>query len=90
MAELVLVQLARVAFDVAQTAVPRYRTRFSKHKFTQPRLLAILCLIAVRRLDLSRSRNPPAQAHRIAAAFATGFCPDYTAFVRRMHHYTQQ
>jgi|SRR6516165_2857639 len=34
-----------VALDVAQATVPRYRTRFSKHQFTQPQLLAILCLM---------------------------------------------
>ena len=43
MAEIGLVQLARVALDVAQATVPRDRMTFSKHQFTQPQLLAILC-----------------------------------------------
>jgi hypothetical protein len=32
-------------FDVAQAMVPRYRTSFSKHLFTQSQLLSILCLM---------------------------------------------
>ncbi len=45
MAEVGLVRFGQVALDVAQTTVPRYRTTFSKHQFTQPQLLAILCLM---------------------------------------------
>ena len=45
MAEVGLVRFGEVALDVAQTTVPRYRTTFSKHQFTQPQLLAILCLM---------------------------------------------
>jgi len=42
MAEVGLVQFARVALDVAQAIVPRYRTTFSEHQFTQPQLLSTL------------------------------------------------
>jgi DDE family transposase/transposase-like protein DUF772 len=45
MAEVGLVRFAQVAWDVATATVPRYRTTFSKHQFTQPQLLAILCLM---------------------------------------------
>ena len=45
MAEVGLVRFAQVALDVAQAIVSRYRTSFSKHQFTQPQLLAILCLM---------------------------------------------
>jgi hypothetical protein len=76
------VQFALVALDVAQATVPRYRTKFSKHKFTQPQLLAILCLMALRRLDLWRSRGPLERTSRIAAGFATGVYPDYPALYR--------
>lgn len=30
---------------MAAATVPRYRTNLSKHRFTQPQLLAILCLM---------------------------------------------
>jgi len=45
MAEVGLVPFARVTLHVAASVPPRYRTRFSKHQFTQPQLLAILCLM---------------------------------------------
>ena len=45
MAEIGLVRFARVALEVAEAILPDYPTKFSKHTFTQPQLLAILCLI---------------------------------------------
>src|ERR1700760_4496604 len=45
MPEVGLMRFGHVALDVAQATVPRYRTAFSKHQFTQPQLLAILCLM---------------------------------------------
>lgn len=45
MPEIGLLSFARVARDVATAVLPPYRSRFSKHQFTQPQLLAILCLM---------------------------------------------
>jgi hypothetical protein len=45
MAEIGLLPLARVGLQVATQVLPPYRTRFSKHRFTQPQLLAVLCLM---------------------------------------------
>jgi hypothetical protein len=45
MAEVGLVGFARVALDVARSVLPDYRSKFSKHIFTQPQLLAIVCLM---------------------------------------------
>ncbi len=45
MPEVGLLPFARVTLDVATTVLPPYRTRFSKHQFTQPQLLAVLCLM---------------------------------------------
>lgn len=40
------VRLARVALEIAEAVLPDYyRTKFSQHVFTQPQLLAVLCLI---------------------------------------------
>jgi hypothetical protein len=44
MAEVGLLAFARTALEVSRAVLPPYRTRFSKHPFTQPQLLAILCL----------------------------------------------
>jgi hypothetical protein len=45
MAEVGLLAFARTALDVGRAVLPPYRPRFSKHQFTQPQLLAILCLM---------------------------------------------
>ena len=45
MAEVGLLPFARIALQVCRAVLPRYRSRFSKHQFTQPQLLAILCLM---------------------------------------------
>lgn len=42
MPEIGLLPFARVALDVAAAVLPTYRSRFNKHQFTQPQLLAIL------------------------------------------------
>jgi len=43
MAEVRLLPFARIALQASQAVLPRYRSRFSKHRFHQPQLLAILC-----------------------------------------------
>jgi hypothetical protein len=45
MAEIGVVRFAHVAHEVAEAALPRYRSPFSKHTFTHPTLLALLCLM---------------------------------------------
>jgi len=47
MAEVGLLPSARIALQVAKAVLPRYRSRFSKHQFTQPQLLAIRGLTSV-------------------------------------------
>jgi hypothetical protein len=43
MPELGVVRFGQAALDVAQATVPHYRTMLSKHQFTQPQLVNILC-----------------------------------------------
>lgn len=45
MARVGLVRFARVALEVAEAVVPRYSHPHAKHTFTQPQLLAVLCLM---------------------------------------------
>src|SRR5438445_12258859 len=45
MAEVGLLPFACIALQVSRAVLPRYRSRFSKRQFTQPQLLAILCLM---------------------------------------------
>ncbi len=42
MAEVGLVPFAQAALHIGKAALPNYKTKFSKHLFTQPQLLAIL------------------------------------------------
>jgi hypothetical protein len=42
MAEVGLVKFVTVALCVGRTVLPSYRSKFSKHRFTQPQLLATL------------------------------------------------
>ncbi len=44
--EVGLVRFARIALEIAEAALPDYRSKSSKHtSFTQPQLLAVLCLM---------------------------------------------
>ena len=45
MAEVGLVAFARIAPRVAEAVVPTYKSKYSKRVFTQPQLLAVLCLM---------------------------------------------
>jgi hypothetical protein len=45
MAEIGLLPFACIALQVSKAVLPRYCSRFSKHQFNQPQLLAILCLM---------------------------------------------
>jgi len=45
LAEVGFLPFARIALQVSRAVLPRYRSRFSKRQFTQPQLLAILCLM---------------------------------------------
>ncbi len=38
MAEVGLLPFARIALQVSKAVLPRFRSRFSKHQFTQPQL----------------------------------------------------
>src|SRR5215210_7313733 len=45
MTEVGLVLFARTALEVMQEVVPPYGSKYSKHTFTQPQLMTILCLM---------------------------------------------
>jgi DDE family transposase/transposase-like protein DUF772 len=45
MAEVGLVAFTECALQIAESILPKYRSKFSKHLYTQPQLLTILCLM---------------------------------------------
>jgi len=88
MAEVGLVTFARVALCVGQAGLPAYRSKFSKHRFRQPQLLAVLCLI---RYEAWTFREPDvrlAEHSELRAALGLQHVPDYTTlyrFLRRLN-----
>lgn len=87
MAEVGLVRFAQVAWDVATATVPRYRTAFSKHQFTQPQLLAILCLMRYEDWTYREAEVRLAEHVELRRALQLGSVPDHTTlyrFLRRL------
>ena len=87
MPEIGLLPFARVALDVATAVLPTYRSRFSKHQFTQPQLLAILCLMRYEDWTFREAEVRLREHHELRAALHLPAVPDYTTlyrFLRRL------
>jgi len=87
MAEVGLVRFAQVALDVARATVPRYRTCFSKHQFSQPQLLAILCLMRYEDWTYREAEVRLAEHSELRRALQLLSVPDHTTlyrFLRRL------
>ena len=87
MAELGLVPFAQLALQVADRVLPRYRTRFSKHQFTQPQLLAVVCLMRYADWTLREAEVRLSEHAELCRALRLRSVPDYTTlhrFLRRV------
>lgn len=87
MAEVGLLPFARVALQVATQVLPPYRTRFSKHQFTQPQLLAVLCLMRYEDWTFREAEVRLREHQELRAALHLPAVPDYTTlyrFLRRL------
>ncbi len=82
MAEVGLVRFARVALEVASTALPLYRSRFSKHQFTQPQLLAILCLMRYEDWTFREAEVRLAEQGELRRVLGLRSVPDHTTLYR--------
>ena len=82
MAEVGLVLFARVALEVASTALPRYRSRFSKHQFTQPQLRAVLCLMRYQDWTYREAEVRLREHSELRRAVGLGRVPDHTTLYR--------
>lgn len=78
MPEVGLVRFARVALEVAEAVLPDYRTKFSKHTFTQPQLLAVLCLMRYEDWTLRKTEVRLAEHGELRSALGLGKAPDHT------------
>jgi len=63
--EVGLVRFARIALEIAEAALPDYRSKSSKHtSFTQPQLLAVPCLMRYEDWTLPKAQVRLAEQHR--------------------------
>jgi hypothetical protein len=84
MAEVGLVRFARVALEVAKAVLPDYRTKFSKRTFTQPQLLAVLCLMRYEDWTLRKAEVRLAEHGELRNALGLRNAPDHTTLYRFM------
>jgi hypothetical protein len=82
MAEVGLLPFARVALEVATAVLPRYRSRFSKHQFTQPQLLAVLCLMRYEDWTFRETEVRLCEHGELRKALRLHRVPDYTTLYR--------
>src|SRR5260221_2053408 len=82
MAEGGLLPFARVALQVATQVLPPYRTRFSKHQFTQPQLLAVPCLTRYENWNFREAQTRLRAHQQLRAALKLREGTDYTTLYR--------
>ena len=82
MAEVGLLTFARTAWQVARAVLPPYRTPFSKHHFTQPQLLAILCLMRYEDWTFREAEVRLREHGELSAALGLRSVPDFTTLYR--------
>src|SRR3712207_1228571 len=90
MAEVGLVGFARVALDVARSVLPDYRSKFSKHIFTQPQLLAIVCLMRYEGWALRKAEVRLAERRELREALELHKASDYTTLYRFLNRLKEQ
>jgi hypothetical protein len=84
MAEVGAVKFARVAYEVASVVLPAYRSKFSKHTFTQPQLLAALLVMRYEDWTFREAEVRLLEHSELRAALGLSRVPDYTALYRFM------
>jgi hypothetical protein len=84
MAEIGLVDFAKCALAIAERVMPLYRSKYSKHTFTQPQLLAILCLMRYEDWTFRETEVRLREHIELRMALSLKQTPDYTTFYRFM------
>ena len=82
MAEIGLVRFARLALQVSQAVLPAQRTKFSKRLFTQPQLLAVLCLMRYEDWTFREAEVRLSEHAELRSALQINSVPDYTTLYR--------
>jgi IS5 family transposase len=82
MAEVGLVRYGRLALEVSQAVLPAQRTKFSKRRFTQPQLLAVLCLMRYEDWTFREAEVRLSEHAELRSALQLKSVPDYTTLYR--------
>lgn len=82
MAEIGVVRFARLAYEVSSVVLPAHRTRFSKRLFTQPQLLAVLCLMRFEDWTFREAEVRLSEHRELRAALELEAVPDHTTLYR--------
>jgi hypothetical protein len=90
MSEVGLVPFARVALEVSREVVPAYSHRFSPQRFTQPQLLAILCLMRYEDWTFRAAEVRLAEHAELRRALELQAVPDYSTLFRFMLRVEEQ
>ena len=88
MAEVGLLPFARIALQVSKAVLPRYRSRFSKHQFTQPQLLAILCLMRYEDWTFREAEVRLGEHRELRQILGLTSVPDFTTLYRFLQRWT--
>jgi len=82
LAEVGLLPFARVHCKWPRRFCRPTVTRFSKHQFTQPQLLAVLCLMRYEDWTFREAEVRLREHHELRAALHLPAVPDYTTLYR--------
>jgi hypothetical protein len=72
------VRFARLALEVSQAVLPAQRTKFIKRQFTQPQLLAVLCLMRYEDWTFREAEVRLREHAELRSALGLNSVPDYT------------
>ena len=90
MAEVGLLPFARIALQVSRAVLPRYRSRFSKHQFTPPQLLAILCLMRYEDWTFGEAEVRLGEHRELRQSLGLTSVPDFTTLYRFLQRLDDQ
>lgn len=90
MSEVGLVPFARVALEVSREVVPAYSHRFSPQRFTQPQLLAVLCLMRYEDWTFRAAEIRLAEHGELRQALELQTVPDHSTLFRFMLRLDEQ
>jgi hypothetical protein len=87
MAEVGLLTFGRTAWQVGRAVLPPYRTPFSKHHFTQPQLLAILCLMRYEDWTFREAEVRLGEHRELRQTLGLSSVPDFTTVYRFLQRF---